>query len=67
MRLDEYLKKTTQDEFAKAAGVSQGLISQWLSGTTSITAENAVKIERITKGAVTRQELRPDIFNEIAA
>lgn len=27
-----------------------------------VPAERAVEIERVTKGAVTRQELRPDLF-----
>jgi DNA-binding transcriptional regulator YdaS (Cro superfamily) len=62
MQLNEYLKTTTQGDLAKALGVSQGLVSQWLSGATSVTAERAVQIEQITGGKVKRQELRPDLY-----
>lgn len=55
-------KQLSQDQFAKLAGVSQGLVWQWLNGRTTITAERAVELERVTEGAVTRYDLRPDIF-----
>ena len=34
----------------------------WSWQTRGIPAERAVQIERVLKGAVTRDELRPDIF-----
>src|SRR3990167_3888832 len=52
----------TQEAFGKKIGVTQGLVWQWLKGFTRITPERAVQIERRTAGAITRQELRPDIF-----
>lgn len=67
MTLHEYLETTTQAAFAKALSCSPGLISQWMSGATRITAERAVQIERVTGGEVTAAELRPDIFGECAA
>jgi len=64
MTLNEYLSTTTQAELAGALGVTQSIVSQWLNGSTRITAERAVQIEQITQGKVTRTDLRPDIFGE---
>jgi DNA-binding transcriptional regulator YdaS (Cro superfamily) len=61
MNLNDYLKTTTQDAFAKAVGVTQSMVAQWVAGAR-ITAERAVMIERATNGAITRGELRPDLF-----
>ena len=72
MKLAQYLEqeKLTQEEFGKrvGAGVSQGLIWQWLEWLTDpargtrITAERAIEIEAATGGQVTRHELRPDLY-----
>jgi transcriptional regulator with XRE-family HTH domain len=62
MNLTDYLQTTTQAEFAKRLGVTQGLVTHWVNGRTRITAERAVQIEQVTDGQVTRHELRPDIF-----
>jgi DNA-binding transcriptional regulator YdaS (Cro superfamily) len=63
MKLAEYLIESgvTQAEFAGRVGVTQGRVSQWLSGET-ITAERCVAIEAATNGHVTRFDLRPDLF-----
>lgn len=51
-------------ELLTAAGspATQALISQWEKGSTKVTAERVAKIEEATAGAVTRHDLRPDIF-----
>lgn len=69
MTLQTYLKKhgISQDAFAKSLDVSKGLVWQWLNGRTEITAEKAVDIERVTRGEVKRQQLRPDLFRGMAA
>lgn len=69
MNLAEYLEdtKTSQDAFAEKLGVTQGLVWQWLSGRTRITPERAKQIELATGGAVSRRELRPDVFDEAPA
>ncbi len=60
MNLHIYLQtRTTQTAFAKALGVSQGLVTQWVAGKTRITEKRAVQIEKFTGREVTRQELRP--------
>lgn len=69
MDIRSYLaaKQLSQDQFAKLAGVSQGLVWQWLNGRTTITAERAIALEKVTAGEVTRYDLRPDIFGEAPA
>jgi DNA-binding transcriptional regulator YdaS (Cro superfamily) len=57
-------KGLTQQQFADLIGKTQGAVSQWLQGHSRISAENAVLIERATGGAVTKEELRPDIFGK---
>lgn len=52
----------SQLDMAGFAGVSQATVSRWESGELRVTAEQAVKIERATKGAVTRSDLRPDLW-----
>jgi DNA-binding transcriptional regulator YdaS (Cro superfamily) len=62
MTLQEYLNTTTQAAFAERLGVTQGLVSQWLTGETKLTAERAVQIEEVTAGEVSRSDLRPDLW-----
>lgn len=50
---------------AKACGVTPQAVSQWANGGRPIPERRCVAIERLTKGAVTRQELRPDDWSEI--
>lgn len=52
--LKKYLTKTslTQCDFAEAIGVSNGHLSQLISGQKSPSLELAVKIERETDGFV---------------
>ncbi len=55
-----------QKGFADALGVSPQQVSLWLSDKphlgTTVTAERAVQIERVTRGEVTREMIRPDLF-----
>ena len=64
MTLNQYLSTTTQAELAGKLGITQSMVSQWLTGAVRITAERAVQIEQATLGEVTRAELRPDVFGE---
>lgn len=66
MTLKKYLESTTQAAFATKLGVSAGLVSQWVTGETRITAEKAVAIQEATGGAVKARELRPDVFGRAA-
>lgn len=62
--LDRYLKARglTREQFARQLDVSAGLISHWITGRVQLPAERAAAIERVTGGALTRQQLRPDLF-----
>lgn len=54
----------SQVALARKLKISPQAVGQWVSGITRITAERAIQIERATGGAVTRAELRPDLFAE---
>jgi len=64
MNMHQYLKESglSQQEFADRLGVTQGNVGHWLHSRHRITAERAIQIEEATHGAVTREELRPDLF-----
>lgn len=49
-----------QGVLASHIEITQGAISQWVRGHRRIPAERAVQIEELTKGQVTRFDLRPD-------
>ncbi|HET7592549.1 MAG TPA: helix-turn-helix domain-containing protein [Rhodanobacteraceae bacterium] len=49
---------------ATAAGVTAGMVSQWVNGVRPVAAHHCIRIEQATQGAVTRYELRPDVFGE---
>jgi DNA-binding transcriptional regulator YdaS (Cro superfamily) len=51
-----------QTGLARACGVKQAHVWNWLRRDKRVSAETAIQIEAATKGAVTREELRPDIF-----
>lgn len=54
-----------QTRTGKQVGVTQQAVRKWLTQEMPVSAKSAIKIERATNGAVTRQQLRPDIFGEI--
>lgn len=69
MTLQDYFKdkkRGAKNAMAKDLGISSTWMSLIISGRKVCSAELAVEIERITGGLVTRRELRPDIFGEVA-
>ncbi len=52
----------TQGEVAALLGISTSSLCRLERHRLTMTAELAVKIEAITKGAVRRHELRPDLW-----
>lgn len=46
---------------ADAAGVKPPTVSQWLTGIRRVPLERCPLIESATRGAVTVEELRPDV------
>jgi len=57
MRLDAYMREHKLTQAALGAmltpPVSQSQVSQWFRGRTSITLEQALQIQTITRGQVT--------------
>ena len=47
---------------SRALGVSQPFASQMSRGVRSLPARHVLPLERACLGAVTRHELRPDVF-----
>lgn len=50
----------SQSELARQVGVTQQTVFNWLKKQTP--AKRVLQIEKLTKGVVTRYELRPDIY-----
>jgi len=69
MTLVEYLAthRISQAEFAKkfSPPITQGLVSQWINGTTRVTLDKALEIESLTGGAVTTKACS-DMFKAAA-
>ena len=51
----------SQAALAKACGVAPALVYQWLRGLRQVPTERCPAIEQATGGAVTCEELRPDL------
>ncbi|WP_367620063.1 transcriptional regulator [Microbulbifer thermotolerans] len=49
----------TQEETARALGVDQSTVSGWVRGVHRMSPAVAVRAERATGGAFTRQEMCP--------
>jgi len=56
----------SQSALARACGVKQGHVWHWLNKSRNVPADYVLTIEAATGGAVTRHELRPDIFGKPA-
>jgi DNA-binding transcriptional regulator YdaS (Cro superfamily) len=54
--------KGGQVALSKAIGTTQGHVWNWLNRDRQIPAEYVIPIEKAVNGAVTRHELRPDIY-----
>lgn len=58
----------SQTELAEILGVTPGLVWQWINGRRVVDSKHCLAIERavdkISAGAVTRYDLRPDVFGE---
>ena len=53
------LRRGACTELAAGLGVSASLVTQWANGKP-VSAERCVSVERLTGGAVRRQDLRAD-------
>lgn len=66
MLLPTYLKlsRGNASDLARGMRVSRVMVYIWATGKKPVPQRRCVQIEKLTKGAVTRQELRPDDFGE---
>jgi DNA-binding transcriptional regulator YdaS (Cro superfamily) len=63
MTLREYLEKhTTQTELARAAGVPQPSLSNFLKGKRGLSPASIAKIVRATAGKISYEELIAEII-----
>lgn len=48
-------------DLARSLGVAPAMVAQWKLGKRRVPVSSCIAIERVTKGAVTCEELRDDI------
>lgn len=60
-------RMAVRQHLADQVGVGTACIGHWLAGIRQIPAERAVQLEQATDGAITRYELRPDLFPTVQA
>jgi DNA-binding transcriptional regulator YdaS (Cro superfamily) len=68
MTLDKYFENKPRGSkiaMARRLGISKTWLSLVISGKAPASPELCVEIERVTKGAVSRRNLRPDVFGVI--
>lgn len=67
MKLSEYFESDhgSQAQLARDTQIHASLLSAWAAGSRPVPIERCVPIEKHTKGAVTRQDLRPDDWQAI--
>lgn len=56
----------SQAELARRIGKKQAHIWNWIHRDKQVPAEAVISIEGATEGAVTRTELRPDLYPAIS-
>ena len=56
----------SQQKLAEALGLSQQAVSYYIVGEARVSAEVAVKIDKFTKGKISKAALRPDLFGDAA-
>ena len=68
MTLIEYFEKMgrgSQTKLARKVGITKTWMTLIANGHQAPSPELAVLIHQVTNGAVSREELRPDIFGEL--
>ena len=62
MKLNTWLKTHSQTDLANRIGVTPAAVNHWKKGIRDIDPRRVIQIEKATKGAITRYEMRPDIY-----
>lgn len=55
----------SQSDLARALDVSRMNVRNWIVGACDVPIKRCVQIEKLTNGAVTRKDLRPNDWHEI--
>lgn len=68
MNLKSYVSQRygLASEIAKSLGVTPVTVYEWVHAKKRVPAERCPEIERLTEGAVTCEELRPDLADQWA-
>lgn len=61
---DPAARRAIREHIARTLGVSECAVRHWMSGIRRVPGVLCIRLERLTGRAVTRYELRPDIFGE---
>ena len=61
-KLSTFLETYGSAKFAQDLGVSKAAVSHWRHNRYRVPADRCIDVERATGGAVTRYDLRPDVF-----
>jgi len=52
----------SQQKFADAIGVSRGMVYLYIYRECRLPIKHCEKVEKLTRGEVTKEQLRPDFF-----
>lgn len=65
MKITEYLEKygMTHRDFAAMIGVTEGMVSHYVTGRHLPKVETALRIERLTDGDIRREDMMPALFD----
>ncbi|MDR1661234.1 MAG: helix-turn-helix domain-containing protein [Azoarcus sp.] len=61
MKLKDFLRRGETSKLAQKLGISEPVVSTWSTGRRKVPAARCPDIERYTGGAVTCEDLRPDV------
>lgn len=69
MDLSTYLKQEclSAAEFGRRVNSGRATVTRWLDGSRKPSLAAVREIEKATGGKVTRYDLRPDIYDQVAA
>jgi DNA-binding transcriptional regulator YdaS (Cro superfamily) len=73
MRLHDWIdqfpvaqRRLIREAIARATDVTEMAVRHWANGIRRVPGQRCLAIERFTASAVTRYELRPDIFGKLS-
>jgi len=58
------IRRQKKKKIAQMVGVTEYALQHWINGRRKPTPIHAVGLEKVLEGAITRYDLRPDIYPE---